>query len=113
MENADKIVELYLSQQPTGANTYEAVKEVATLTELSPNYIRQVLIKQGKYVEKEKVSEKAETTKKSKRVSKDAAQEELRNAIEDANQEVDEDIIPKLTGKASMYFAELIRNITQ
>ena len=42
------------------------------------------------------------------RVSKAAAQEALIAAITDAGQEVDEEIVSKLTGKAAQYFTTVL-----
>jgi uncharacterized membrane-anchored protein len=108
MKDEQNIVELYESQQPTGKNTYECVKEVAYITKLSPNYIRRVLQEAGVYVVKEKPKEtKVEETKK-KRLSKAEAHQMLINVVSDAGSEIDEEIVSKMTGKAAAYFAELI-----
>ena len=45
------------------------------------------------------------------RVSKADAQETLKGALTDAGQEIDADIIDKLTGKAAVYFAGVINAI--
>ena len=47
------------------------------------------------------------------RVSKAAAAEALIAALGDAGQEVDEEIISKLTGKASQYFTKVITAINE
>ena len=47
------------------------------------------------------------------RVSKAAAAEALIAALGDAGQEADEEIIAKLTGKASQYFTKVIQAINE
>jgi hypothetical protein len=42
------------------------------------------------------------------RVSKQGAQDALVAALTDAGQEIDEDVVSKLTGKAAQYFAGVI-----
>ena len=42
------------------------------------------------------------------RVSKQAAQDALVAAITDSGQEVDEDVVSKLTGKAAQYFTKVL-----
>jgi hypothetical protein len=68
-----------------------------------------ILTKAGVYVKKTpaaKASGGASTG--GTRVSKQAAQDALTAAITDAGQEVDEDVVSKLTGKAAQYFTKVL-----
>lgn len=109
-EKKAEVIEAYESQSPTPENSMEIVKEIAEEFEESPNGVRMVLTKAGVYVKKAPASggtSKA-TGAASTRVSKAAAIESLTAAISDAGQEVDEEILSKLTGKAAMYFTTVI-----
>ena len=85
----------------------ETVKAIAEELEESPNGVRMILTKAGVYVKKSPASGGSKTGTSGGsgggRVSKAAAQESLIAAITDAGQEVDEDVISKLTGKAAQY----------
>ena len=109
-------VSMYEDQDPTPETSMEIVKAIAEELEESPNGVRMILTKAGVYVKKAPASGGA-TSKASSggsgggRVSKAAAQESLIAAITDAGQEVDEDVISKLTGKAALYFTTVIGNV--
>ena len=109
-------VSMYEDQDPTPETSMEIVKAIAEELEESPNGVRMILTKAGVYVKKTPASGGA-TSKASSggsgggRVSKAAAQEALIAAITDAGQEVDEDVISKLTGKAAQYFTTVIGNV--
>jgi len=107
------VIEAYEEANPTPENSMEIVKDLADEYEESPNGVRMILTKAGVYVKKTP----AASTKSSggstggTRVSKVAAQESLIAALTDAGQEVDNDIVDKLTGKAAQYFAGVIAAI--
>jgi transposase-like protein len=109
-EKKAEVIEAYESQNPTPENSMEIVKDIADEFEESPNGVRMVLTKAGVYVKKAPAS--GGTSKASgaasTRVSKAAAIEALSAALTDAGQEVDEEIVSKLTGKAAMYFAGVL-----
>ena len=109
-EKKAEVIEAYESQSPTPENSMEIVKEIAEEFEESPNGVRMVLTKAGVYVKKAPASGSAKSSGSTggTRVSKAAAIESLTAAITDAGQEVDEEIVSKLTGKAAMYFAAVI-----
>jgi hypothetical protein len=68
-----------------------------------------VLTKAGVYVKKAPAAKSASSgSTGGGRVSKAAAIEALTAALTDAGQDVDEEIVSKLTGKAAMYFAGVI-----
>ena len=105
----EAVIEAYEAAEPTPENSMEIVAELAEEFEESPNGVRMVLTKAGVYVKKAPATGGTKSTSSSGgRVSKAAAIESLTAAISDAGQEVDDEIISKLTGKAAMYFAGLI-----
>lgn len=106
-------VSMYEEQEPTPETSMEIVKAIAEELEESPNGVRMILTKAGVYVKKTPASGGSTSAKGTSggRVSKAAAQESLITALSDAGQEVDEDVISKLTGKAAQYFAGIIGNV--
>ena len=106
-------VAMYEEQDPTPETSMEIVKAIAEELEESPNGVRMILTKAGVYVKKTPASGGSTSAKGTSggRVSKAAAQEALIAALSDAGQEVDEDVISKLTGKAAQYFAGVIGNV--
>lgn len=115
-EKKAQAVEMYEAAEPTPENSMEIVKEIADELEESPNGVRMILTKAGVYVKKAAASGSAASSTKSSsgggtRVSKAAAVEALTAALSDAGQEVDEEIVGKLTGKAAQYFTTVINAI--
>lgn len=108
-------VEMYEAAEPTPENSMEIVKEIADELEQSANGVRMILTKAGVYVKKAPAAGAASggSSKSSGggRVSKADAQAALTAAITDAGQEVDEEIISKLTGKAAQYFTTVLAAI--
>lgn len=107
------VIEAYESANPTPENSMEIVKDLADEYEESPNGVRMILTKAGVYVKKTPAasSKSSGASTGGTRVSKAAAQESLIAALTDAGQEVDNDIVDKLTGKAAQYFAGVITAI--
>lgn len=116
-EEREKAVEMYTSAEPTPENSMEIVKGIAEELEKTPNGVRMMLQKAEVYVKKAAPAGGSSSASSGgsggKRVSKEAAQEALRSALADAGQEVDDDIVSKLTGKAAMYFAGVIQAINE
>lgn len=108
-----QVVEMYQTAEPSPETSMEIVKEIADEIGESANGVRMVLTKAGVYVKKAAGSSSTNTSggTSSSRVSKAAAIEALEKALTDAGQEVDEDIITKLTGKAAQYFATIITSV--
>ena len=103
-------VSMYEDASPTPETSMEIVKEL----DESPNGVRMILTKAGVYVKKTPAAKSSGGSKGGgSRVSKAAAAEALIAAISDAGQSPDEEIISKLTGKASQYFASLITAINE
>ena len=115
-ESKAQAVEMYEAEQPTPENSMEIVKMIAEELEESPNGVRMILTKAGVYVKKTPAAGGSSSSSEKKatggtRVSKAAAIEALTAALGDAGQEVDEEIVSKLTGKAAQYFTTVITAI--
>jgi len=111
-EKKSAVIEAYEAAEPTPENSMEIVKEIADEYEESPNGVRMILTKAGVYIKKTPAAGKtASAPTGSTRVSKADAQESLTAAITSAGQDVDDEIISKLTGKAAQYFATVIAAI--
>ena len=112
-ELREEVIAAYEKAEPTPDNSVEIVKELAEEYDKTPNGIRMILTKAGVYVKKaaaEKSSSSSSKSSGSTRVSKADAIASLNSAIEASGQEPNEEIISKLTGKAAVYFAEVINN---
>ncbi len=101
-----EVIEKYENENPTPETSVEIVQAIAEEMDSTPNGVRMILTKAGVYVKK--TAAKKEGKSKSTRVSKEDAQDALKSALEDAGQEPNEDIISKLTGKAAVYFKEVV-----
>ena len=112
-EKKAAVIEAYEAAEPTPETSMEGVAELAEEFEESPNGVRMILTKAGVYIKKAPASgsAKASTNGGGGRVSKAAAIESLSAAISDAGQEVDQEILDKLTGKAAVYFTGVISAI--
>ncbi len=117
-EIKQQVIDKYIEAEPTAENTIEIIQGIADELKQSVNGIRMILIQAGVYVKKEagttssggaskKTTEGKESTG-TKRVSKESQIDALKKAIEEAGQEVDDDILSKLTGKAATYFTSII-----
>ena len=109
-ESKAEAVELYTSEDPTPETSMEIVKTIADTLGESPNGVRMILTKAGVYVKKAPATSSAKSNGGG-RVSKADSQQTLKDALSDAGQNIDEDIIDKLTGKAAVYFAGVINAI--
>lgn len=109
-----KVIEMYEQAGPTPESSTEIIKDIAEDIEMSPNGVRMVLVQAGVYVKKDASASTSKTTKSSsgegsKRVSKEDSIAALRQAIEAKGGPIDEDILGKLTGKAAVYFAAVLK----
>lgn len=109
-----KVIEMYEQAGPTPESSTEIIKDIAEEIEMSPNGVRMVLVQAGVYVKKDSSAGSAKTTKTasgegSKRVSKEDSIAALRAAIEAKGGPIDDDILGKLTGKAAVYFASVLK----
>ena len=112
-EKKAEVVSMYEGADPTPETSMEIVKEIAEDVGESPNGVRMILTKAGVYIKKAVTSKSASGGTASKRVSKVAAHAKLTAEITSAGQEVDADIIDKLSGKAAMYLADVISKMQQ
>jgi len=111
-ESKAEAVEMYTEAEPTPETSMEVVKDIAEHLGESPNGVRMILTKAGVYVKKAPAARSSSAkTGGTARVSKADAAQSLKDALSDAGQDIDEDIIDKLTGKASVYFAGVINAI--
>ena len=106
-------VEMYQDSEPTPETSMEIVKEVAEELGESPNGVRMILTKAGVYVRKTPAARTSTGSTGGGRVSVADAQDKLTSTISDAGQEVDAQIISKLTGKAAVYFAGIIETLNK
>jgi hypothetical protein len=109
-----KVIEMYEQAGPTPESSTEIIKDIAEEIEMSPNGVRMVLVQAGVYVKKDSSAGSAKTTKTasgegSKRVSKEDSIAALKAAIEAKGGPIDDDILSKLTGKAAVYFASVLK----
>jgi len=112
-EVREQVIEAYKKADPTPENSVEIVKELAEEFDKTPNGVRMILTKADVYVKRAPAQGSSSSNggaSKSTRVSKADAMAKLTTAIEAAGQEPNEEIISKLTGKAALYFAEVIEN---
>jgi len=103
-----ELVEAYAAENPTPENTIEIVKRLAEKFEKTANGVRLVLTRENVYVKKEVKSASTTSGDTPKRVDKTKAINALKKVIEDSGQEVDDDIVDRLTGKAAVYIAKLL-----
>ena len=105
-----KATEMYLAGDPSPENSMEIVKEIADSLGESPNGVRMILTKADVYIKKTAAATKASPAKEGggARVGKDVAHARLTAALVDRGADVNDEIISKLTGKAALYFAEVL-----
>ena len=110
-ESKEQAVEMYTAEEPTPENSMEIVKNIAEELGESPNGVRMILTKAGVYVKKTPAVKSSSGGTGGGRVNVAAAQEGLTKAIADAGEEADGAIVSKLTGKAAVYFTNLINRL--
>lgn len=111
-EKKAEVIQAYKDAEPTAENSMDIVNELAEQFDEAPNGVRMILIKADAYVKKTPSSTKASSGGGgSKRVSKEEAHSAVSDAISSLGLTPDDDIISKLTGKAALYFAEVIKSV--
>ena len=110
-ESKEQAVEMYTAEEPTPENSMEIVKMIAEELGESPNGVRMILTKAGVYVKKTPAVKSSSGGTGGGRVNVAAAQDGLTKAIADAGEEADSAIVSKLTGKAAVYFTNLINKL--
>ena len=110
-ESKEQAVEMYQDAEPTPETSMEIVKDIAEELGESPNGVRMILTKAGVYVKKTPAVKSSSGGTGGGRVNVAAAQDGLTKAIADAGEEADSAIVSKLTGKAAVYFTNLINKL--
>ena len=110
-ESKEQAVEMYTAEEPTPENSMEIVQMIAEELGESPNGVRMILTKAGVYVKKTPAVKSSSGGTGGGRVNVAAAQDGLTKAIADAGEEADSAIVSKLTGKAAVYFTNLINKL--
>lgn len=115
-ELKEQVVNDYKAANPTPETSTEIVKEIAESIGKTVNGVRAILVKAEVYVKKDatasKPGTKATTENKAPRTNKADAISALNTLITNNNLDLDDEITSKLTGKAAVYFAELITELT-
>ena len=109
-ESKAQAVEMYTEAEATPETSMEIVKDIADELGESPNGVRMILTNAGVYVKKTPAV-KSSSSGGGGRVNVAAAQDGLIKAISDMGEEADSAIISKLTGKAAVYFTNLINKL--
>ena len=112
-ESKEQAIEMYQDAEPTPETSMEIVKDIAEELGESPNGVRMRLTKAGVYVRKTPAAKSSGGSTGGGRVSVADAQDKLTSVLGDAGQEVDAAIISKLTGKAAVYFANVIESLNK
>jgi transposase-like protein len=112
-ESKEQAIEMYQDAEPTPETSMEIVKDIAEELGESPNGVRMILTKAGVYVRKTPAAKSSGGSTGGGRVSVADAQDKLTSVLGDAGQEVDSAIISKLTGKAAVYFANVIESLNK
>jgi transposase-like protein len=113
-ESKEQAIEMYQDAEPTPETSMEIVKDIAEELNESPNGVRMILTKAGVYVRKTPAAKSSGGgSTGGGRVSVADAQDKLTSVLGDAGQEVDAAIISKLTGKAAVYFANVIESLNK
>lgn len=110
-ELISKVVKEYEENEPTPETSMDIVRELAEKYEQSPNGIRVQLSRAGVYIKKTPAKTDSKQSTGSKRVNKAEALDTLKATIKKVGQEVDVDIIDRLTGKAAVYFDDIISKV--
>lgn len=109
-ELKEKAKTMYLERNPTPENSMDIVKEVAEELDKTANGVRRILSTAKVYIKKETTTAtKTDSGDKPKKISKADAVSGLVEAIKSTGQEVNDDIIGKLTGLAATYFTGIIK----
>ena len=109
-EQKEEVIKEYLAADPTPENTMDIVTKLAEDYGKTVNGVRMIITKSGNYVKKapaKSTSSKSGGT----RVVKADAIAALNDIIGVVGANVDEDITGRLTGKAAIYFSEVIQHI--
>lgn len=112
-EKKAQAIKKYKEGNPTPENSVELVKEIAEELEETANGVRMILTTAGVYVKKAAATGGAGGEKKaaSTRVSKADSIQALKDIIAATGQDVDDEILDKLTGKQAVYFSAIFKSL--
>ena len=111
-ELKQEVIQAYQDREPTPENSAEIVKELAEEYDKTPNGVRMILTKAEVYVKKAAATaSKGEGSSGGTRVNKAQAIAELKELIEAQGADVDDAIVDKLTGKAAVYFKDVLNKV--
>lgn len=108
-----KVIKMYQSKNPTAENSMDIVAEIADEVGKTVNGVRMILSKAEVYVKKAEEPKGKTEKATSTRVNKADSIEALSNIISEFGSEPDEEILGKLTGKAAVYFTQVIKDIVE
>lgn len=115
-EKKQEVIKEYVDEAPTPETSMKIVTQLAEAFGESPNSVRAVLSKAGVYVKKEAAAASAgpkkESASGSVRVSKEGSIAALRATLQGLDAPVDDEILSKMTGKAAVYFVEVLKTIS-
>ncbi len=111
-ELKQQVIDTYKESNPTPETSTEIVKVIADDIEMTVNGVRAILVRADVYVKKDPAKKSTDGKASSKRVSKADAVAALDEIIKNNELEVDESITSKLTGKAAVYFTDVIKALT-
>lgn len=110
-----QVVDEYLASDPTPENTMDIVKDIAENVGKTAHGVRMILTKEGEYIKKTPAASGSgsgtSNSDKPKRVSKQDSIDALDALLESQAVVVDKTITSKLTGKAAIWFKEVINQI--
>lgn len=110
-ELREKVIKDYTGAEPTPETSTEIVKDIADEIGVTPNAVRAILSRAEVYVKKDP-AKKAASGNGTKRVSKAEEIQRLKNLVSSTGQDVSDEIIDKMTGKAAKYFADIFTSIS-
>jgi len=113
-ELKQEVVEQYTAAKPTPETSTEIVKEIADgLDDATVNGVRAILVKAEVYIKKTPSASKAKDKGTSTRVNKAEAIQGLKDLISNNNIEVSDEILDKMTGKAAVYFTDVLKAFSE
>jgi hypothetical protein len=104
-----EVISQYTDAEPTAETSVEIMKDIEKETGKTVNGIRMILTKAGVYVKTVPAKSATKAKSTTTRVSKQDAIDALTTILESEELKVDEAILSKLTGKAAVYFAEVVK----
>ena len=111
-ELRQQVIKDYTKAEPTPETSTEIVKDIADEIGVTPNAVRAILSRAEVYVKKDPAKSKRSSGNGTKRVSKAEEIQRLKNLVSSTGQDVSDEIIDKMTGKAAKYFADIFTSIS-